>query len=161
MSNSLNKLLAASLCIIISACASTPLSQQEVARDFWTAMAIKDLAKAKTYAKPGSMEDISATSTDNTIDKIDLKPPIEQSGMSVVPTTVNAVENGEAKSTAFNTVLEQVDGEWKVNFDKTMASMMGFSMQDMVEGKDEAMKGAVEAVGKDLGGGQGEAVSAP
>jgi hypothetical protein len=147
----------AALCILLSACANNQPSQQEVALDFWSAMAAKDLAKAKTYAKPGTMDGVTAN-IDSNVDKIDIKPAVEKNGVTVVPTTVIATENGEQKSRAFDTVLEQEGGEWKVNFEKTTTSMMGFSMQQMMEGMGkamgEAMKGVGEAVGKGLSGGQ-------
>ena len=149
------------LCVflILTACAGggPHLSQQEVARDFWTAMETKDLAKAKTYAKKGTMDSVSPNN-DAKIDKVEIKPSKVENGLTVVPTTVTATENGEQKTTSFNTVLEQEDGEWKVDFEKTTTSIMGFSMQDMMEGMGkamgEAMKGVGEAVGKGLSGGK-------
>lgn len=145
------------LCIVLTACGGKHLSEQEVARDFWSAMAAKDLAKAKTFAKTGTMEGVSPNEG-SAMDKIDLKPSKVENGLTVVPTTVTATENGEQKTTSFNTVLEQEDGEWKVDFEKTMTAMMGFSMQDMMEGMGktmgDAMKGVGEAIGKGLGGEQ-------
>jgi hypothetical protein len=143
------------LCLLLSACGEKHLSEQEVALDFWSAMAAKDLAKAKTYAKSGTMDDVTANN-DSNVDKIDIKPALEKNGVTVVPTTVIATENGEQKTRAFDTVLEQEGGEWKVNFETTTTSMMGFSMQQMMEGMGkamgEAMKGVGEAVGKGLSG---------
>jgi hypothetical protein len=154
----LGKAIIFSLISLISACAGVPHpSQQEVARDFWTAMEAKDLAKAKTYAKKGTMDNVSP-SNDAIMDKVEIKPSKVENGLTVVPTTVTATQNGEQKTTSFNTVLEQEDGEWKVDFEKTSTSIMGFSMQDMMEGMGkamgEAMKGVGEAVGKGLSGGQ-------
>ncbi len=158
MFKNLDKTIVFSLILFLSACAGGPhLSQQEVARDFWTAMEAKDLAKAQTYAKKGTMDSVSPNN-DAKIDKVEIKPSKVENGLTVVPTTVTATENGEQKTTAFNTVLEQEDGEWKVDFEKTTTSIMGFSMQDMMEGvgkaMGEAMKGVGEAVGKGLSGGQ-------
>ena len=151
----LDTAIVVSLCLILGACASSNLSQQEVARDFWTAMAVKDFAKAKTYAKKGTMDGITSKN-DSRLDKIDLKPVIEKNGLTVVPTTITANESGQDKAVSFNTVLERENGEWKVDFEKTTTSMMGFSMQEMMEGMGktmgEAMKGVGEAVGNGLGG---------
>ncbi len=102
----------AALCILLSACAINQPSQQEVALDFWTAMAAKDLAKAKTYAKSGTMDGVTSNN-DSNVEKIDIKPVMEKNGVTVVPTTVTATENGEQKTHAFDTVLEQEDGAWK------------------------------------------------
>ncbi len=145
------------LCILLAACGGKHLSEQEVALDFWSAMAAKDLNKAKTYAKKGTMDSVTPND-DSTMDKIDIKPSKVVNGLTVVPTTVTATQNGEQKTTSFNTVLEQEDGEWKVDFEKTTTSIMGFSMQDMMEGMGkamgDAMKGVGEAIGKGLGGEQ-------
>ena len=145
----------AALCILLSACASNQPSQQEVARDFWTAMAIKDLAKAKTYAKSGTMDGVTSNN-DSTVEKIDIKPAMEKNGVTVVPTTVTATENGEQKTRTFDTIMDKENGEWKVDFEKTSVSMLGFSMSEMIQGvgkaMGEVMKGVGEAVGKGLGG---------
>lgn len=154
----LDKAIVFSLILFVGACAGDlHPSQQEVARDFWTAMEAKDLAKAKTYAKKGTMDNVSPNN-DAKMDKVEIRPSKVENGLTVVPTTVTSTQNGEQKTTSFNTVLEQEDGEWKIDFEKTSTSIMGFSMQDMMEGMGkamgDAMKGVGEAVGKGLGGGE-------
>ena len=143
------------LCVLLSACGGKHLSEQEVARDFWTAMAIKDLAKAKTYAKSGTMDGVTSNN-DSTVEKIDIKPAMEKNGVTVVPTTVTATENGEQKTRTFDTIMDKENGEWKVDFEKTSVSMLGFSMSEMIQcvGKamGEVMNGVGEAVGKGLDG---------
>lgn len=155
MFNSLNKATIYCLILILNACAGPQLSQQEVARDFWSAMVSKDLDKAKTYAKSGTMDGVTPNN-DSAMDKIDLKPATVKNGLTVVPTTVTATENGHEKTLSFDTVMDQENGEWKVDFEKTTTSMMGFSMQEMMEGMGkamgEALKSVGEAVGKGLGG---------
>ncbi|MBK8816409.1 MAG: hypothetical protein IPN42_13315 [Methylococcaceae bacterium] len=158
MFKNLDKVIVFSFILVLSACAGGPHpTQQEVARDFWTAMETNDLAKAKTYAKKGTMDSVSPNN-DAKMDKVEIKPSKVENGLNVVPTTVTATQNGEQKTTSFNTVLEQEDGEWKVDFEKTSTSIMGFSMQDMMEGMGkamgDAMKGVGEAVGKGLSDGE-------
>jgi hypothetical protein len=141
----------------IYGCADKHLSQMDVARDFWTAMAANDIAKAKTYAIKGTMDGITPNQ-DATVDKIDLRKPHEENGQTFVPTTVTGANNGEQKTMSFNTVLAKEDGDWKVDFTKTTTAMMGVSMQEVMEGMGkamgDAMKGMGEAVGKGLGGSQ-------
>ncbi len=155
MSKSTANFIRITLCLILAGCAGPQLSQQEVARDFWSAMAAKDLEKAKTYAKKGTMDGVTPND-DSSMDKIGLKAATKKNGVTVIPTTVTATENGHEKSISFDTVLDQENGEWKVDFEKTTTSMLGFSMQDMMEGMGksmgEAMKGVGEAIGKGLGG---------
>lgn len=147
--------------LLIAACA-TSLSKQDVARDFWTAMAAKDIAKAKTFASAGSLDGVSPNNeNDNTIDKVDLRPAKESDGLTVVPTIVTSMENGQEKTLSFDTVMIKENGEWKVDFEKTTNSMLGFSMKDMMEGMGKAMgeamgnamKGLGEGIGKGLEGG--------
>lgn len=158
MSRYLSAMFLSSVLLLLTACAGQQkLSQQEVALDFWSAMAAKDLDKAKSFSAKGSMEGVTPNNEDS-IEKINIKQATVKNGLNVVPTTVTATEKGEEKTHSFDTVMVEEDGQWKVDFEKTMTSMMGFSMQEMMEGMGkamgEAMKGVGEAVGKGLSGGQ-------
>jgi hypothetical protein len=141
------------LALLAASCANT-MSQEDVAREFWNAMAAKDIAKAKTFAKPGTMEGVSANEGPG-VETIEFKPVKMESGQALVPTVLTGIKDGQRQILSFDTVLEEDAGAWKVDFDKTTTSMLGFSMQEMMEsmGKamGEAMKGMGEAVGKGLG----------
>jgi hypothetical protein len=151
------------LSLLVVGCTNT-MSQEDVAREFWNAMAAKDIAKAKTFAKPGTMEGVSANEGPG-VETIDLKPAKMEGGQALVPTVITGLKDGQRQTLSFNTVLEEEAGTWKVDFDKTMTSMLGFSMQDMMEGMGkamgEAMKGMGEAIGKGLGGDNAQPQSEP
>lgn len=154
MQTLLKRIFAVSLLLLVTACAGTA-SQEEVAREFWAAMAAKDIDKAKGFAKQGSMEGVSANEGP-AVATIEVREAKVEGGQTLVPTTLTAMQDGQQQTLNFNTVLEEEAGVWKVDFDKTTTSMLGFSVQDMVEGMGkamgEAMKGMGEAIGKGLGG---------
>lgn len=146
--------------LIVAGCAGNTMKQQEVAREFWSAMSAKDIAKAKTFAVAGTMEGVSA-SDDSGIDEVNLKPSRIENGQALVPTVLTGMKDGKRQTLSFNTVLVQAGDSWKVDFDKTTNSMLGFSMQEVMEGMGkamgEAMQGVGAAVGKSLQGIDGNA----
>lgn len=103
--------------ILLTACAANQ-TQQEVAREFWTAIAADNQDKAKAYALHNDLSQI------NTIDalliqKIDLKAHQDSNGQALVPTAITALERGEPKTVSFSTILRKESGDWKVDLIKT------------------------------------------
>lgn len=90
-----------------------------------------------------------------TVERIDLQGVKTDGGSTVVPTHIVGTKDGKREKLSFNTVLEQDNGAWKVDFDKTMESMLGFSMKDTMETMGKAMGEALKGVGKAIGEGLG------
>ena len=159
----MNKLIktigAISLFLFVSACA-TKRSQQEVASDFWAAMMANDIAKARSFAKTGTMNNV--TPKDNTnVEKVEIRHAREENGLTYVPTTIIGKENGKPQNLSFDTVLDKEDGEWKVDFDKTTTSILGFSMENVMEGMGKAMGKAMQGMGDAVGKGLKDVPAAP
>jgi hypothetical protein len=142
--------------LIISACAAQK-SQQEIASDFWAAMMADDIAKARTFAKQGSMDNVTPKESAK-MEKVEIRHAREENGLTYVPTTMIGMENGKPKRLTFDTIMEKEGGEWKVDFDKTSTSIIGVSMDAAMDGMGkamgkamgEAMQGVGEAVNKGL-----------
>jgi hypothetical protein len=107
--------------LLLSAC-TTPLTQQEVAREFWTAVASDNPEKAKTFVKSGDTADYSAIDS-LLIEKVNLNAHRDLDGKTCVPTTATVTERGEPKALHFRTFLEKEKGEWKIDLHETAESI--------------------------------------
>lgn len=105
---------------------ATHLTQQEVASEFWTAVVAKDIAKAKTFTKQDAIDD-GFLNGDVKVEKLDLMPIKVDKGNACLPTRLTSTENGELKTISFDTVLEKVDDDWKIDIEKTTQSLHDFS----------------------------------
>jgi len=151
MNKIFNPIWALIVLLLVSACA-TQKSQQEIASDFWAAMMANDIAKAQTYAKQGTMTNVTPKENAN-VQKVEIRHAREENGLTFVPTTIIGTENGKPQRRTFDTVLAKEDGEWKVDFDKTTTSILGISMEKVVEGMGKAMGDAMQGVGGAVGKG--------
>lgn len=109
--------------IMLTACTGTHLTQQEVARDFWTAMTANDLDEAKKYTKTGSESDLKSVQSTK-IAKVELRHLSAKNGIATMPTTIISGEIDSTRPILFDTFLDQEKGEWKVDVEKTKQSML-------------------------------------
>jgi hypothetical protein len=109
--------------IILSACTTTKLSHQEVAREFWTSIAADKYDKAKTYVKDDDISQLGMIDS-LLIEKINLKAHQDINNACIVPTALTITERGEARTLSFGTVLEKDNGGWKINLLKTNESLL-------------------------------------
>jgi hypothetical protein len=126
----MNKIFSATgiaLSLALAACAGSG-AQQDIARQFWDAMKAQDITSAQSFAKTGSMSGVSANKS-AVVETINLQDATTEGSKAVVPTQLIGSRDGKREQLSFNTVLEQEDGSWKVNFDETMSSMMGLPAQ--------------------------------
>jgi hypothetical protein len=121
MLKQIKMVIALGVLLLQTGCA-THLTQQEVASEFWTAIVAKDIAKAKTFATPGVMDDIFL-SGEASVQKLDLMPLKVEKGQTCLPTRLTANENGQPRVIAFDTILKQVDDDWKIDIEKTTKSL--------------------------------------
>ena len=108
--------------LLLSACGTTPFTQQEVAREFWTAVASDNPEKAKTFVKSGDTADYSAIDS-LLIEKVNLNAHRDLDGKTCVPTTATVTERGEPKALHFRTFLEKDNGDWKIDLHETAESI--------------------------------------
>ncbi len=140
-----------------------------VAEAFWTASKDGDMELAKSYIAEGGSASIDESGS--SIDDFSLGETGVDGDRATVETTM--VSMGEqAMELAFNTVLVQQDGGWKVDLDQTtdemmkslfgttmgdftkqMGEAMGGAMQEMAEGMAEGFKAATQALLDSLNGG--------
>ncbi len=147
-----------------------------VAEAFWTASRDGDMELAKSYIAEGGNATIKdADESGSSIGEFSLGETTIDGKQATVETTIETT--GErAMELAFNTVLVQQDGGWKVDLDQTtdemmkslfgttmgglvekmgqaMGDAMGEAMKGMAEGMAEGLKAAAQTLGDSLQGG--------
>jgi hypothetical protein len=135
----------------------TKNSPESVAKAFWQAVRKSDLEKAQSFAMPGHLKDMNLKG--EMMKNLSLSKPEIIGNTAVVPTElVTAKDGGKEDTHIFNTMLALIDGQWKVDYSKTMVSLIGFDpnelMQGMKEGLEsmgEAMKEGLEGMGEAMG----------
>lgn len=133
----------------------------KVANNFWNALSSKNLEKAKEYAVAGTMDDTNISEeAEMKIISIAKQARVEDD-LAYLPTTIEIINNNESKKYEFDTVLAKENNLWKVDFDKTQTSMIGFSVKQFEKSLKEVGKEMGEAMGeamKEMGKAMGEAM---
>lgn len=154
------------LLLFAGGCDAAPGSAESVARDFWAAMMDGDKAAAQRHA------------TQNSIAELELEPAQagerravefgsaeEVNGQVSIPTTlITRREGAPEERVPLHTILVREAEAWKVDWNQTLASMLGGMMGEMMRTMTEAMKGAAEEMGKSfeqMGKSFEEAMQAP
>ena len=155
----IKEFLALSIILLLSCTANT--TPDKVANNFWNAVASKDFEKAKLFAVEETMKNASFSDDANVeIVNISDEPRIEDY-QAYVDTEINVSNKGKVNSYKFETILVNKDNEWKVDFDKTTTSMIGFSMKQFEDAMKQTGKAIGEAMGeaiKEMGKAMGEAM---
>ena len=148
--------LTALLCLLLAACGSSSNSPESVADAFWQAVRKSDLEKAQSFAMPGHLKDM--TFKGEMMKSLSLSKPEIIGNTAVVPTElVMAKDGGKEDTHIFNTMLALIDGQWKVDYNKTMVSLIGFDPNELMQGMKEGLEGMGEAMKEGLEG-MGEAM---
>lgn len=122
---------------------------ESVASGFWDAVMAGDKESAKKYATKNSVAEMELEPKKPDEDRaIEFGKPVESNGQVSIPTTLVTTTNGQAQRVPLNTVLVKEDGNWKVDWNQTMASMLGGMMGEMMKGMSDAMKGMSDEMGK-------------
>ena len=134
--------------LLIAGCTGNH-SPREVSRDFWRAMAEGNIAAARELATEGSLEGVSADQQ-RRIENLQFgEARLQQGGgQSLVATSFTSVNDNSRISLSFDTVLEQQDGHWRVNFTSTTQSMLGSSFQQLQDALSETISEAGNAIGE-------------
>ena len=122
-------------------------SPEAVADSFWTALQNQDLETARGLATPETADMLNGANNDQDI-QVALGETSIKDGEARVQTTMSA-EN-ESMDIAMTTVLVQRDGTWKVDVNKTMMSIFGGAMGEMMEQMGEAMQEMGESMAEDM-----------
>ena len=139
----IKNLLTISILLLIS-CANS-ISPSKVADNFWKAVASKDVETAKELVVEGTLENTSF-SKDAELEIVGIgKEANIENEIANVDTEINVTNKGKTRSYKFETVLAKVDNLWKVDFDKTMSSMIGFSIKQLEDSLKKAGKEMGEA----------------
>ena len=120
---------------------------ESVAKAFWQAVRKSDLEKAQSFAMLGHLKDM--TFKGEMMKSLSLSKPEIIGNTAVVPTElVMAKDGGKEDTHIFNTMLALIDGQWKVDYNKTMVSLIGFDPNELMQGMKEGLEGMGEAMGE-------------
>ena len=143
---------------LVAACDKIPFlgggsdGPTNVAQSFWQAAQAGDMELAQTFATGSESVSLNTPEGgDAGITNVQFGDAIIDGEAAAVPTTItNTMASEQPTDLSINTSLVQVDGEWKVDLDKTMdevmRGIMGVSMTDMAQAMGNAMVGAVEGM---------------
>ena len=120
---------------------------ESVAKAFWQAVRASDIEKAQSFAMPGHLKDM--TFKGEMMKSLSLSKPEIIGNTAVVPTElVTAKDGGKEDTHIFNTMLALIDGQWRVDYNKTMVSLVGFDPNELLQGMKEGLEGMGEAMGE-------------
>jgi hypothetical protein len=138
---------------------------ESVAENFWAAIMAGDKEEARKYAAKDSVAELELEPKQPGEERdIEFGKAVESNNQVSIPTTMITTTNGQEQRVPLNTVLVKQDGDWKVDWNQTMASMLGGMMGEMMKGMSEAMEGMAEEMGKsfeEMGKSYEEAMKAP
>jgi hypothetical protein len=117
-----------------------------VAKAFWKAMENRDLVTARSYCTPETANSlqIDKDKKDQDVDISFGRVEIEDGEAHVKTTMVGTNDDGSIMSIPLETILVERDGEWRVDANQTMMSILGGAMGAMME----SMKDGMEEMGK-------------
>jgi hypothetical protein len=134
---------------LVAGCSSKASNNpKEVAERFWSYSQSGDIEKAKEYATKGSASTLKDEDKEKPKGEFKLGEPEIEGDKAIIPTTIA----DDDFTMQLSTVLVKEDKKWKVDVNKTMMSMMGGAMGQMMKAMGEGMG----AMMKGLGGTAGE-----
>ena len=133
----------------ISGCGSSGDSPENVADSFWTALQNHELTLARSYATPETADMLNNADNDQDVTVI-LGETTMNDGEAHIQTTMKANDEGQSMDIAMTTVLVQQEGAWRVDVNKTMMSIFGGAMGEMMDQMGEAMQEMGEAMAEGM-----------
>ena len=125
-------------------------SQLAMAMGFWDAMNAKDIQAIKSYVTKESRDKLQIKDNDATANcKVTFGEIKIEDNKTSIETTMQTHNETTEFEVRMQTILVKEDGQWKVDADKTMMSMFGGAVGEMVKGLGKAVgegikKGAEE-----------------
>lgn len=149
--------LAGMLLALLSACSGSEDEAKSVAQRFWAALEEKNIEKARGYATretAGSLnEQEDAEDQEIAVAFGDVE---SKDDAVMVATTLHTFDAGAEMTFEMQTVLVKEDGTWRVDVNRTMMSMFGGAMGEMMEQMGEAMQEAMQGMAEELQNGMQE-----
>jgi hypothetical protein len=133
----------------LSACEKTD-SPEVVSRAFWAAVQAGDMKTAQTYAVPGSLESKAEAIKTGDFDS-EFTATVIKDNLATVSTNHKGSQNGTPLEYQFNTVLTQVDKQWKVDIKKTTQSLVPAAMTAAFSGFGQALNQSLSNIGDTFG----------
>lgn len=132
---------------LLAACSKSP-DPKAIAQKFWEATKTGNIEQIKPYVTKTSLthEMMQENTSETHEGTFTLGEPEIKENTASIPTTIQDKE----MNMPLTTVLQKEDGQWKVDVQATMMSMMGGAMAEMMKG--------MEQMGKTLGEGMGQAM---
>jgi hypothetical protein len=146
----LRRLLSLPLLLLLTTAGCDAMGGPEsVARNFWDAIMAGDKAAAQKYAAKNSVAELELEPKQPGEERaIELGKAVESADQVSIPTTLVTTSQDQTQRIPLNTILIKEKGDWKVDWNQTMASMLGGMMGEMMKGMSEAMKGMADEMGK-------------
>ena len=129
--------------LVLTSC-SVGNDPQSVAEKFWDAMANRDIETARSYATRASRESLSVDKDKEGDVQVTFGEMTEKEGEVSIATTMKQSDGGKEQSIPMQTILVQEEGAWKVDAERTMFSILGGAMGQMMD----SLKQGVEDFGK-------------
>ncbi len=125
-------------------------SPVDVTRKFWNAVEDGDVQQAEKYALPGTMDE-GSLADNSTVELIAVSEEATvQNDTARVGTEIRMTTEGETSKYNFDTVLVKKDDVWKVDYNKTVNSLMMSSIKEF--GSE------LKQLGREMGKALGEAM---
>ncbi len=108
-----------------------------VADNFWDALEDHDAGRARKYMTQASAGNLQIKDDGDKYD-IELGKVTEAGDTISIATTLKKDDDDTAIE--LNTIVVKEDGQWKVDYNQTMLSMFGGTLQQMMQGFGKAMR---------------------
>ena len=132
-------------------CSGEPDTAMTVADKFWQALQDKDLDKARSYCTEETAESLTLNEDGSDQDVEIVFGDIEyKDEHTEIETMLQPSGDSDESSITLTTILVREDGKWKVDVSRTMMSMFGGAVEEMVEGMSEAMEEAMEKMAEEM-----------
>ena len=129
--------------LVLTSC-SLGNDPQSVARKFWDAMANRDIETARSYVTRASRESLSIDQDEAADLQITLGEMTRTEGEVRISTIMKQTSDAKEQGIPLQTILVQEDGAWKVDAERTMFSILGGAMGQMMD----SLKQGIEDIGE-------------
>ena len=130
--------------LVLTSC-SLGNDPQSVARKFWDAMANRDVETARSYATRASRESLSIDQDEAADLQITLGEMTKTEGEVRISTIMKQTSDDKEQGIPLQTILVQEDGAWKVDAERTMFSILGGAMGQMMDSLQQGIEDIGEA----------------
>ncbi len=139
----MKNILLTGLLLSLVSCGQFGSDPRTVAEDFWLAMQANDLDEARELITPDSLDEFSEIKPDEIkIDSFELGEVLEGETQSYVTVSIVSPDFNQT----FKTALQNVDGDWKVNYKETMGELMRVQIKEM----GDTFREGIENAGKEI-----------